>query len=219
MIAKTPPARARRAARAPRARAEERRGLLPAIAGLGAGGHAKCAIEAIRSVFRYRVVALLDSDPSLQGGTVLGCPVVGGDALAALRAQGVELAFVGIGGAGDAAPRRTAAALLREAGFRLPAIVHRAASVAVSAVLEEGAQVMAGAIVNAEARIGRDALVNAGRHRGPRRRWWASAPTSRRARGWAARRSSGPAPTSGAGPWSSRAARWARARSWAPAPS
>jgi sugar O-acyltransferase (sialic acid O-acetyltransferase NeuD family) len=162
VIAQTPSARARRAAQTPGARAQERRGLLPAIAGLGAGGHAKCTVEAIRSVLRYRVVALLDSDPSLQGRTVLGCPVMGGDALAVLRAQGVELAFVGIGGAGDAAPRRTAASLLRDAGFRLPAIVHRAASVAVSAALEEGAQVMAGAIVNAEARIGRDALVNAG---------------------------------------------------------
>jgi sugar O-acyltransferase (sialic acid O-acetyltransferase NeuD family) len=161
VIAPTPSARARRAAEVPGARGQER-DLLPAIAGLGAGGHAKCAVEAIRSVLRYRVVALLDSDPALQGLTVLGCPVVGGDALAALRGQGVELAFVGIGGAGDVSPRRVGAALLREAGFRLPAIVHRAASVAVSAALEEGAQVMAGAIVNAEARIARDALVNAG---------------------------------------------------------
>lgn len=162
MIAPTPSARARRVAEVPGARGQERQDRLPAIAGLGAGGHAKCAVEAIRSVLRYRVVALLDSDPALQGLTVLGCPVVGGDALAALRAQGVELAFVGIGGAGDVSPRRAGAVLLREAGFRLPAIVHRSASVAVSAVLEEGAQVMAGAIVNAEARIARDALVNPG---------------------------------------------------------
>ena len=162
MIAQTPTARARRAAEVLSARAQERRDLLPAIAGLGAGGHAKCTVEAIRSVLRYRVVALLDSDPAPEGVTILGCPVVGGDAMAALRAQGVELAFVGIGGAGDVSPRRAGAALLREAGFRLPAIVHRSASVAVSAVLEEGAQVMAGAIVNAEARIARDALVNAG---------------------------------------------------------
>jgi FlaA1/EpsC-like NDP-sugar epimerase len=88
VIAKTPSARARRAAQAPRARAEERHGLLPAIVGLGAGGHAKCAIEAIRSVLRYRVVALLDSDPSLQGRTVLGCPVVAGFRLPAIVGAG-----------------------------------------------------------------------------------------------------------------------------------
>jgi UDP-perosamine 4-acetyltransferase len=162
VISQTPSARGRRAAQVIGARAQDRRDLLPAIVGLGAGGHAKCTVEAIRSVLRYRVVALLDSDPALQGVMVLGCPVVGGDAMAALRGQGVELAFVGIGGTGDVSPRRAGAALLRDAGFRLPAIVHRSASVAVSAVLQEGAQVMAGAIVNAEARIGRDALVNAG---------------------------------------------------------
>lgn len=135
---------------------------MPAIAGIGAGGHAKCAIEALRSVFRFRVVALVDSDPALSGTTVLGCPVLGGDALAALRAQGVDHGFVGVGGIGDAGPRRAAAALLREAGFRLPSIVHRSASIAASAQLSDGAQVLAGAVVGADALIGTDALVNAG---------------------------------------------------------
>lgn len=60
----------------------------------------------------------------------------------------IEHAFVGLGGAGDLTPRRTGAALLRDAGFRLPPIVHRAASVAVSAVLGDGAQVLAGAIAD-----------------------------------------------------------------------
>ncbi|MGD9570983.1 MAG: acetyltransferase [Thermoleophilia bacterium] len=135
---------------------------LTPIAGLGAGGHAKCVVEAIRSLHRFTVVALVDTDPRLRGATVLGRPVRGGDAIAALRAEGVDHAFVGLGGVGDAGPRRTAAALLREAGFRLPALVHRDASVAVSARLEDGAQVLAGAVVGADARIGRDALVNAG---------------------------------------------------------
>jgi sugar O-acyltransferase (sialic acid O-acetyltransferase NeuD family) len=132
------------------------------MAGLGAGGHAKCVIEAVRSVLRFRIVALLEADPALAGTTVLGLPVVAGDGLAALRAGGVDHAFVGVGGVGDAGPRRTAAALLREAGFALPPIVHAAASVARSASLGEGAQVLAGAIVGADAALGRDALVNAG---------------------------------------------------------
>ena len=135
---------------------------LPGIAGVGAGGHAKCVVDALRSVFQFRVVALVDADPALSGTTVLGCPVLGGDAIAGLRAQGVDHAFVGLGGTGDAGPRRTAAALLREAGFRLPVIVHRGASVAISAVLEEGVQVLAAAIVGPDAVLGRDSLVNAG---------------------------------------------------------
>ena len=137
-------------------------GRLTPIAGLGASGHAKCTIEAIRSIFRFRVVALLDADSGRVGSTVLECPVIGGDGIAALRAQGVEYAFVGLGGVGDPQPRRTAAALLRDGGFALPVIVHRTASVAVSAESEEGAQVMAGAIVGPSAVLARDVLVNAG---------------------------------------------------------
>ncbi len=135
--------------------------LLP-IVGVGAGGHAKSVVDAIESVFRFRVVALLDADPALAGTTVLGHPVRAGDALAALRADGVEHAFVGLGGAGDTTARRAGAALLRDAGFALPVLVHRTATVARSARLAEGVQVLAGAIVGADASLARDALVNAG---------------------------------------------------------
>lgn len=61
---------------APRLAARAASDALPAIAGLGAGGHAECAIEAIRSIARFRVVALLDADPTLTGATVLGCPAI-----------------------------------------------------------------------------------------------------------------------------------------------
>ena len=51
---------------------------------------------------------------------------------------------MGLGGAGDTSARRAGAALLRDAGFALPAIVHRTATVARSARIAEGAQVLAG---------------------------------------------------------------------------
>ncbi len=134
----------------------------PPIVGVGAGGHARCVIEAIRSTARFRVLGLVDDDPDLRGGRVLGYPVLGGeDALAGLRA-GVQLAFVGVGGVGDNRPRRRAFDRLDEAGFRLPAVVHASAVVSPSARLGAGAQVLAGAIVGAEAAVGANALVNAG---------------------------------------------------------
>lgn len=137
-------------------------GMPAPIIGLGAGGHAKCLVEAIRSVHRYRLVALLDADPERVGGDVMGLDVLEQEDLAALRQRGIELAFVGIGHVGDPRPRRHAAALLRKEGFRLPPVAHRSASVALSAVLDDGAHVLAAAIVGAEAVIGRDAIVNAG---------------------------------------------------------
>ena len=162
MISLPPPARPRRARSPLSAAPPLAGGVLTPIVGVGSGGHAKSAIDAIESVFRFCVVALLDADPSREGGTVLGCPVISGDGMAALRADGVEHAFVGLGGSGDTTARRAGAAILRDAGFRLPSIVHRTATVARSARLAEGVQVLAGAIVGADAHLGRDALVNAG---------------------------------------------------------
>lgn len=133
-----------------------------AIVGFGAGGHAACVLDAIRSVFRFRVVALVDADPARAGQTLFDAPIVGPEQLAVLRAEGIERAFVGVGGVGDAGPRRATAARLRQAGFRLPPIVHFSATVSPTARLEEGAQVLAAAIVNARAHLGRDSLVNAG---------------------------------------------------------
>ncbi len=132
------------------------------IIGVGAGGHARCVIEAIDSAHHLQVVALVDADVSLVGSRVLGRPVLAREEGEALRAEGVENAFVGVGGVGDMGPRRAVAASLRAAGFRLPPIVHATAVIAASAVLEDGAQVLAGAIVGPGVRVGRDALVNAG---------------------------------------------------------
>jgi UDP-perosamine 4-acetyltransferase len=136
--------------------------VAPPIVGLGAGGHAKCVIDAIRSTRRFRVLAVVDTDPSRWGGRVLGVPVVGDeDELAGLRAHGAA-AFVGIGAAGDTGPRARAAERLLAAGFALPAIVHRDAMLSPSATIAEGAQVLRGSIVNADAAVGAHALVNSG---------------------------------------------------------
>lgn len=137
-------------------------GGLTAIVGIGAGGHAKCVIDAIRSVFSHRVVAVTDADASRVGDTLQGITIHPLDHLAQLRGRGVERAFVGIGSVGDTTARRRAAALLRSTGFRLPAIVHRSATVSPAALLEDGVQVMSGAIVGADARLATDVLVNAG---------------------------------------------------------
>src|SRR5918992_5284002 len=84
-------------------RAESRRPVI----GLGAGGHAKVMIDALRARGDCEVVALLDADAKTWGTRVLDIPVTGGDAtLAEWRGRGVGHVFVGVGGARDTAPRR-----------------------------------------------------------------------------------------------------------------
>ncbi len=133
--------------------------------GIGAGGHARCVIDAMRSLAgRYRLVGLFDDDPRLCGQSVEGIPVLG--AFAADRsgadALGAGAAFVGVGGVGLTSARRQVFLQLDAAGFDLPAIVHRSAHVSPRAHLADAVQVLAGAIVNTGARLGENAIVNSG---------------------------------------------------------
>jgi UDP-perosamine 4-acetyltransferase len=139
-------------------------GVTPII-GVGAGGHARCVIDALRSVFgSYRPIELFDDDARRHGSVVLGLPVVGPFTplrMAAAVAAG-HAAFVGVGSAGDTGPRRALYDHLAAAGLDLPSIVHRSAIVSPSATVERSAQILAGAVVNAQAHVGANALVNAG---------------------------------------------------------
>ena len=135
----------------------------PQIVGIGAGGHALSVLDALLSRDVWTIVGLTDADIDRHGRLVLGCPVLGPDALLPeLLKRGVIHAFIGVGGAGNNRPRAAIFARLMSMGFVLPPIVHRSAIVAPSATLGNGAQIMAGAIVNALAAIGENVIVNTG---------------------------------------------------------
>jgi UDP-perosamine 4-acetyltransferase len=135
------------------------------LVGIGAGGHARCVLDAIRSTIgRFRVIALFDDDERLHGTRVDRVPVIGPVDLQALARgdSGAHTAFVGVGGTGDNAPRQRVFDALDAAGLDLPSITHRTAIVSPLANIGRGAQILAGVIVNAQARIDDNVLVNAG---------------------------------------------------------
>jgi sugar O-acyltransferase (sialic acid O-acetyltransferase NeuD family) len=129
---------------------------------VGAGGHARSVIEALRSrACGLEIVACTDPNRDLVGQLVDGVPVVGDDEhLPQLLAEGVTGACLGVGGVGDNGPRARVFGRLRELGFELPQVVHATAIVAASARLGAGTQVLAGAIVGAAATVGEDVIVN-----------------------------------------------------------
>lgn len=133
------------------------------IVGLGAGGHAKVMVDLIRESGEHEIVGLLDPDASLHGTEVLGVEVIGADdKLQSLAAEGVNLAFVGVGSIDDTAPRRRLFQLARSEGFKIPPLVHPSANVAQTASLDSGAVVLSGGHVNPDAQLGENALVNTG---------------------------------------------------------
>src|SRR5579862_6701029 len=104
---------------------------------VGAGGHAKVVIEAIRAL-GWEVVGLIDPAPTTQ--FVFGAPVLGGDSiLPGLRAQGLDAVVVALG---DNILRECVGRQVHEMGFALPAVTHPSALVSPSATLGNGVVVM-----------------------------------------------------------------------------
>jgi sugar O-acyltransferase (sialic acid O-acetyltransferase NeuD family) len=122
---------------------------------LGAGGHARPVIEALRAT-GVGILGLLDDAAT---APLLGVPCLGPVAALGAHRAACDGAVVAIG---DNATRATLAARCRAAGFALPRLVHPAALVSPSASLGEGAQVMARAVVGPLAQVGALALVNTG---------------------------------------------------------
>jgi UDP-perosamine 4-acetyltransferase len=136
---------------------------LPAIIGWGSGGHAKSVIDAVESLHSWRIVGLVDSDATRWGTTSAGQPILGGeDQLMILLADGVQYAFVGVGGVGNNAPRIRVFQLLLDHGYQLPPICHRTAIVSPSAHVGRGSVILAGAIVGAAATVSQNVIVNTG---------------------------------------------------------
>jgi UDP-perosamine 4-acetyltransferase len=133
------------------------------VVGLGAGGHAKVVIEILRFHEFYEVVGLLDPKVELQGESVLGVRVLGGDdLLPVVKRDGTNHFFVGLGSVGDTSPRQCLFRLALQYGMKPITAVHPLAVISPSATLGDGTTIMAGAVLNASARLGVNVIVNTG---------------------------------------------------------
>jgi sugar O-acyltransferase (sialic acid O-acetyltransferase NeuD family) len=125
---------------------------------VGAGGHARVLIKALRRL-DFDIVALVDADPKLKGASVLNAPVLGGEEALAGQDR-VVLLVNGIGSTGDMTLRREVHRRMSAQGFRFATVLHPAAFCEDDAMLGPGAQIMAGAVVQTGCRIGADTIVN-----------------------------------------------------------
>jgi UDP-perosamine 4-acetyltransferase len=130
------------------------------IVGIGAGGHARVMIDALRAR-GVEVGALTDPDEDLLNTRLEGVPVVGGDSeWATLKRDGFTHAFLGMGSVGDASQRRELFGRILAAGFEIISVIHPSAIISSSASFGRGAIVLAGAVINAGAVIGDNVIIN-----------------------------------------------------------
>lgn len=122
---------------------------------LGAGGHARSVLAALRGGEAVVRGALAPFAPERS----LGVPYLGDDsALASFDPDDVAV----LNGLGPVAARARLHELAVSLGFRVASVVHPRAMVDAGATVSPGAQLFAGAVVNTGAVIGAGAVVNSG---------------------------------------------------------
>ena len=128
---------------------------------IGAGGHAKVIAEIFSLTAKYEVIGLLDH--ALVGKKIGGFPVLGGDELLPrLRADGVSVAFVAVGGAGNNLPRMKIFERVSALGFTFANAIHPSAILSDSVHLGQGIAVMARVVINPDTKIGDNVIINTG---------------------------------------------------------
>lgn len=126
--------------------------MIERIVLLGGGGHGKVLISAARAK-GFQCVGVLDDDPHLQGGELLGVPILGPISMALEMTNVSFLTAIGNGKI-----RRTFAEHMPN--LEWATVIHPSAWVDPAALIGAGSVICAGAVVQAEARIGRHCIVN-----------------------------------------------------------
>ena len=128
---------------------------------LGAGGHAKVLIGALR-LQSIEILGIVDADPEKKNQLLLGVLVLGGDSeIMKYPVEKIQLVN-GIGSVRVNPLRRQLFERFKSKGYRFASIVHPSAIIADDVVLSEGAQIMAGAVIQAGCHIGINAVINTG---------------------------------------------------------
>lgn len=126
---------------------------------VGAGGHAKVVIEALRSSGE-EPAACLDADSSLWGASLDGVRIEGGDDLLSRYAPALYGLVLGVGLPRPGPGRRALFESLRAKGYSFPPVLAASAAVSRAASVSEGAQILTRAVVHPGAVVGAGAIVN-----------------------------------------------------------
>jgi sugar O-acyltransferase (sialic acid O-acetyltransferase NeuD family) len=125
----------------------------------GAKGHGKVVAD-ILLAGNHEVTGFIDDDERLDGSTVLGLPVLGGETqLRSAADEGNTRIALGVG---DNQIRQKLFVQCQSWGVEVISAIHPSAAVSKSAKVKQGTVVMAGAVINPCALIGLAVIVNSG---------------------------------------------------------
>jgi sugar O-acyltransferase (sialic acid O-acetyltransferase NeuD family) len=133
----------------------------PSVIVVGAGGHAVVLADALLSA-GISVMGFIDPALDMQGRSLCGLPVLGGDEYLK-RHHCAEIVLAnGIGGIGDLTIRKRVQQRFQEEGWRFVGVRHPSAVVSQFAVLASDVQLLAKAVVQPYATVQEGCIVNTG---------------------------------------------------------
>lgn len=128
---------------------------------LGAGGHAKVLINALR-LLSVELLGVTDADAGKRGQLLLDVPVMGGDEVVMKYSAKTIRLVNGIGSVRVNPRRRQLFEYFKSKGYQFASVVHQSAIIAADVVCSEGVQIMAGAVIQTGCHIGINAVINTG---------------------------------------------------------
>lgn len=132
--------------------------LIPVIL-LGAGGHAKVLIDALK-LQSVEILGIVDVDTDKKGQELMGVKVMGGDE-EVMKYSPQQIRLVnGIGSVRVSPLRRRIFELFKSKGYEFENVIHPASTIACDVELLEGVQIMAGAVIQTGCRLGSNSIIN-----------------------------------------------------------
>jgi sugar O-acyltransferase (sialic acid O-acetyltransferase NeuD family) len=129
---------------------------------IGGGGLAATLIDALQGS-KWTVIGCTDAEREIGSQVAGGVKVIGRDEIwDALKADGVTVAFIGVGGATSNEARRGVYDKAVAAGFILPSLIARSAVFGIDSRIGPASYVLPGAIIGPRCRIGANVLMNTG---------------------------------------------------------
>ncbi len=127
---------------------------------LGAGGHAKVIIEALRKSNRT-IIGLTDPD-KLEASEFHGVKVLGDDTAVFKYAPDDVLLVNGVGAMPNNTLRYKLNERMKENGFQFTSVIHPSAVIANDVEISSGSQIMAGTVIQPGVFVGESSIINTG---------------------------------------------------------
>jgi len=126
---------------------------------LGAGGHARVVIEALRRL-NAQIIGVADPGLPARAEGPFGIAVLGDDSAVSAQKTDEILLVNGIGSLPASRARRDAFEKFSAQGYEFATVIHPNAFIADGVAVGEGVQVMAGAVIQPGAVIGVNVIIN-----------------------------------------------------------